>query len=365
MSRFKFKIKLMFFIVIFTNISTLSSFQINEFKKKIKNNKVPQWVTNQIKDDLKPFKNGFRHEALNFIMRNYTYNKVLIKIENNKITIFETGQLNNVDKHRVNVFYDLLSSISQIVKLPNTNFILSTADGYSGETANYPAPIYAFSKIKTDHVILIPDVDSLTVGQDYLKEIELGRKRIPWFKKISKAFWRGVTTGGHYTLQNYQQQNRYILVNLSKTNPQLIDARFTQLVQMDESLKSFLQKQGILSANVSIAEHLIYKYQLLIDGNTSSWGRAYWQLWSNCLIFKQESPHLQWYYSQLQPYKHYIPIKNNLSDLLEKLNWAKSHDGQARQIAENANKFARSHLQLSDMLQYIYVALTEYSKLLK
>lgn len=39
-------------------------------------------------------------------------------------------------------------------------------------------------------------------------------------------------------------------------------------------------------------------------------------------------------YMALKPWKHYVPIKRNLSDLLEKIEWAKEHDEEAKKIAK-------------------------------
>ena len=46
------------------------------------------------------------------------------------------------------------------------------------------------------------------------------------------------------------------------------------------------------------------------------------------LMLKQDSPYYEHFYKQLKPYEHYIPIKRDISDLLEKIQWAKDHDEQ-------------------------------------
>lgn len=48
------------------------------------------------------------------------------------------------------------------------------------------------------------------------------------------------------------------------------------------------------------------------------------------LIFKQESIYNEHFYAALIPWKHFIPVKKDLSDLLEKLEWAKNNDQQVR-----------------------------------
>ena len=44
------------------------------------------------------------------------------------------------------------------------------------------------------------------------------------------------------------------------------------------------------------------------------------------LIFKQESQYYEHFYHQTEPWKHYVPLKDDVSDIEEKLNWALEHD---------------------------------------
>ena len=44
------------------------------------------------------------------------------------------------------------------------------------------------------------------------------------------------------------------------------------------------------------------------------------------MVFKQDSIYYEHFYSDLKPFVHYIPIKYDLSDLVEKINWAINND---------------------------------------
>ena len=50
------------------------------------------------------------------------------------------------------------------------------------------------------------------------------------------------------------------------------------------------------------------------------------------LIFKQESQYYEHFYHQTEPWKHYVPLKDDVSDIEEKLNWALEHD---KEVHEN------------------------------
>ncbi len=58
-----------------------------------------------------------------------------------------------------------------------------------------------------------------------------------------------------------------------------------------------------------------------------------WRLLSNSLALKQESDEIQWFYIALKPYEHYIPIKNDMSDLLEIIEWARKNDDKCKKIS--------------------------------
>lgn len=169
-------------------------------------------------------------------------------------------------------------------------------------------------------------------------------------------------TGSEFTVENFLTISRSQAVALSIKQPDLVDAKFsavTQCANPEQILKLF---NNYFSDPLPVREHLQYKYQILIDGNSCAYSRAYWQMFSNSLIFKQDSPHIQWYYRALIPYVHYILVRSDFSDLLEKIKWAQSHDKEAKRISRNAQKFASKNLQKSEVHFYLYLLLKEYAK---
>ena len=43
---------------------------------------------------------------------------------------------------------------------------------------------------------------------------------------------------------------------------------------------------------------------------------------------------MDFFYAELQPWKHYVPVKADLSDLKARHEWAEAHQAEARAIAE-------------------------------
>ncbi len=84
------------------------------------------------------------------------------------------------------------------------------------------------------------------------------------------------------------------------------------------------------------------KFALDIDGVCNAWGNLFVRLILGCCVIKVASPYgyRQWYYDELLPWRHYVPVQSDMSDLLEMIDWCHSHDAQCRAIAAAGQEFA-------------------------
>ena len=79
----------------------------------------------------------------------------------------------------------------------------------------------------------------------------------------------------------------------------------------------------------------------------------------------QESTLFEFWERDLGPYQHsgYVPVKADFSDLIEKVEWAITHDDDARAIARNGAQFVREHLHMTRVHCYWARLLSRYSAL--
>jgi hypothetical protein len=256
-----------------------------------------------------------------------------------------------------------LREILSVVSLPDLDCLICLGDSADG--CDFPAPVLAFARNDLLHkpIILMPDFEALEGNANFINEVRKGNARYPWEKKLEQAIWRGAMTGQEFTAANFLEPPRSQLVALSLSHPEWLDARYIAVSQCTEPelVKSLFAPFFLASAQVR--DHLAYKYQVLVDGNTCAYSRAYWQLFSRCLIFKHDSPHIQWYYRALKPNVHYIPVHPHFQNLVEKIQWAKEHDEASRKIAEAAHTFARDNLRKSDVRAYLVLLLKKYAAL--
>lgn len=335
------------------------------FAQKVAQKETPEWMVQRIKRDFAPFaQTGISDEMLSQTMR-ITLAKdyltcVRYRIKNNVLSI---PYPHRASCRRFAWINRALWNLCKQAPIPDVEFIICLEDAI--DRIDLPGPVLAFAKHVDSHqVVLMPDMDALSSRiPKLLADVRRGIKRYPWEKKKDKAFWRGATTGPVFTEKTFLELPRARAVAASLSAPHLIDARFTQLIQTTEDKIVRQRYAPYFSTPCTITEHLKYKYQLLIDGNTCAYSRAYWQFFSNCAIFKQNSDNIQWFYDLLEPYAHYIPLQHDMSDLEEKVCWAREHEADVRAMVGRGQQLAQRVLQPADVYLYLYLVLLESARL--
>jgi len=90
---------------------------------------------------------------------------------------------------------------------------------------------------------------------------------------------------------------------------------------------------------------LVKKYSFLIDVEGYGYsGRLKYLLWSQRPVLLVDRPYKEYFFEYLKEWEHYIPVKRDLSDLLEKMKWCFSNTEKANQIAQNALEFSKKYL---------------------
>ncbi len=226
--------------------------------------------------------------------------------------------------------------------------------------------------------LLIPDAHMIDLSrgwQELITVIEEANKNITWDKKINKIFWRGGATGWkglyHYNVSNFDKLVRLKLAIFSKLYPDLIDAEITAYYEFSNDqdgndLKKILDYLfNNKQQRINEVDHLKYKYLIAVDGNTCPWLRIPWIMLSNSVLLKQETSNIEWFYPALKAYTHYIPIKENLADIFDRLDWMKDNDSKVKEISFNAQNFVKNNLMPEHLEAYFAIILNEYSSIQK
>ncbi|KAH6574744.1 hypothetical protein BASA62_002316 [Batrachochytrium salamandrivorans] len=122
-----------------------------------------------------------------------------------------------------------------------------------------------------------------------------------------------------------------------------------------------MRKELDISASEPFETVYNYKYAMDIDGNSFS-GRFFRLLESGSLVFKMTIFN-EYFERWIVPWEHYIPVAVDLSDLEEKITWARNNDAEARRIAESGRRFSERILNKPQMECYTELLLLEMSNL--
>ena len=271
---------------------------------------------------------------------------------------------------RASAAKSMLEFLSARYKLPDLELLYYQADGLFDTPAS-SIPVFTGARsIGVQNSILFVDwYFDIKKDRDWNKIIDLiddKLKYITWDQRKSLLFWRGSPTDytwpiiWPYTTDNWFLHTRGRACCLSLQFPELIDAKFTNIHNF-QGLDEFLT----FVEPVSIALHLNYKYQLQVTGGMANFPRDRWQFYSESTIFRHPHPHEMFWYDLLQPWIHYIPVESDLSDLVDKIIWAKQNDLECQKIAKNGREFALSHFMPEHIALYCYKVLLKYAGIAK
>lgn len=113
--------------------------------------------------------------------------------------------------------------------------------------------------------------------------------------------------------------------------------------------------------NVPTKEQVKYKYIISADGNGASWTRPLAICFSDSLLLYQ-TEEFQWFQPALQPFVHYLPIKKDLSDLIERIDWARANSDKVKEIIKNQNEVARKCFHPQTIAKQLSYIIENYAK---
>jgi hypothetical protein len=240
------------------------------------------------------------------------------------------------------------------------------------------APILSFSTAARNSDILIPTIDDWIrvassesrffrkASNDYWPPSEM----VGWNDKRSTAIWRGSSTGSGITAETNQRiklakiAQRLMLTGSSVS----IDAGITSWKRRPRKLEG---RKGLRTIDVKslklelvnkipFSKHAQYKYIIHVGGHVAAYRlAAEFSLGSVVVIVEGE--YKLWFQKFLVEGVHYVGVKSDLSDLVEKIKWLQHHDDEACKIATHGKAFFNKYLQKKGILDYMKNTLIKIS----
>ncbi len=215
----------------------------------------------------------------------------------------------------------------------------------AGEGSEFSLAQFSGSSNNPDQTLL-PDAHFFqTKGMEYEREL-VQRCPVSWEKRSSLILWRGSPTGhGALDLAARSYINQRLRMVEKCFNINDVDAKFSINPPTSHYQDFFYNRanQHLIGQFIAPQAWQAAKYAIDIDGNSNTWTNFLRLLMFGCCVLKVDSSfgYKQWYYHKLNAYEHYVPVKADLSDLEDKIDWVRSHDRKAKVIGQNAQNFAK------------------------
>ncbi|KAJ7617371.1 glycosyl transferase family 90-domain-containing protein [Roridomyces roridus] len=188
---------------------------------------------------------------------------------------------------------------------------------------------------------------------------------VAWEDKKPQIYWRGKSTGGKIIGENYHHFMRFKLADLGAGYPDLLDVKLTQVDDLacgDGCDSDAIAREYNITGDWAAREDVYsYKYAVDVDGETFS-GRFLGLLRSGSLVFKA-TIFEEYFNGWLKPFEHYIPVKADLSDLVQQVKWANENPVEARLIQLRGLEAARRLVTDEQSDCYFSAVLLEWAQL--
>lgn len=153
---------------------------------------------------------------------------------------------------------------------------------------------------------------------------------IPYNKKLNNCVWRGANSG-NFNCINKNKASRYDLVNKFSDH---------KLFNIGLSYSNYKTINNYTVKNkMSIKEQLKYKFIISVEGNDFATNLS-WIMLSNSVPIMPKCTVETWKLeSYLIEYEHYIPLKNDFSDLQIQMEWCLNNLDKCEDIAFNSRLY--------------------------
>ncbi|KAL9599517.1 MAG: hypothetical protein Q9219_003761 [cf. Caloplaca sp. 3 TL-2023] len=285
---------------------------------------------------------------------------------------------------------------------------------YSGSTViptKRLVPIFGECKVNVNSDILFPA--NMYWKHDERYDYDERHDNLDWERKTDSMIWRGVTSGGTQTVDNWQKMHRQRLVkivnstamadrevrilaeqpekqgefeNFRQFHPSVFAANHTD-VGFTETMScipdcSFYNDVFTMKPMAPFPEQFKQKFLVDVDGHSFS-GRWHAFLESKSLGIKA-TIFREWHDSRLFAWRHFVPMDNRYDDVYTILTYflgvgsppdqdvigphegayVSRHEAEGKRLANQGREWAKKVLRRDDIEIYMFRLLLEYGRII-
>jgi hypothetical protein len=237
---------------------------------------------------------------------------------------------------RAGVFVDLLRDPSIAPGVYRCDF---------NDMVREPGPFLAFCS-NLRGTILVPDRGFYS-KRGYAAERARAALAPAWEARDPVVLWRGNSSGvGKAFTETMSPQDGELIQRarmclIARDIPGT-DIFFAVGPRWPAPIAERYRATGIAAGFVDESAWLARKFAIDVDGNANAFSNLFIRMLYGCCVIKIASPlgFRQWYYEDLVPWTHFVPVAADLSDLADKIRWCRDNDEACRTIAANGKAFA-------------------------
>jgi len=243
------------------------------------------------------------------------------------------------------------------ITMANTTSISADTNAFYQQTTHRSIPLLtASAPINCARAFPFPNYGTLQLLQkdlsDWDRYFHEHNTKYPWESKVRQVVWRGSLSAPNDDFQSVRWRLCRLVTDLSVSNSKDKDAALL----FDVGLVEIPSRHDHLHLNVSLVGglkdairpmHAYQQYKAILDVDGNSWSSRFATLLcSSSIVAKVQPMHVEYFYPDLRPWKHYIPIQSDLSDLIEHVRFVLDDRNEAtvRAIIQNANDWCRTRL---------------------
>jgi hypothetical protein len=266
-----------------------------------------------------------------------------------------------------------LQDVAALVRLPNVEIPMWLHDNsYFDVDSCIPMMVQEKRKWATGGILAPGRSSSFSTtpplrGWEHEKDLTIAKhaRSTPIAQKKKMAFFRGSPTGLPEDIHRWNTSLRSKIVQLSLDHPALLDARFSscERVIQDHDICQAMLAANFMGSTVSHSDQ--WQYQLIVvpDGNSVP-DRLLSFLTSNVVVLKSDSDNMEYWYPELQPFRHYIPFKSDASDLIDVIQSVLQNITLLEYISRESTLFVLKRLNPDRTRCYWAMLIREYAHLI-
>lgn len=244
------------------------------------------------------------------------------------------------------VFHRVWAPVAVIAGAPQLARTEIRADFSDGKDSG-PGLLSFCSRV--DGAVLIPDHMFINTRGYAVERAQARANTSDWFARSDTIVWRGTTTGKGIISKPQMSVDDPELIPrvrlcLALKGVRGTDVRINNIAQSDDGTGDLLNlaRAGIFGNYIATVFWHGFRYAIDIDGNSNAWSNLFMRLLLGCCVIKVASAGgwRQWYYDELKPFEHYVPVKADFSDLHDTIAWCRAHPEACHDIAARGQAFA-------------------------